>query len=86
VLLRPMAQLFECRCGGGKLMVSSLGLHQLEPLPNVLALQKAVYDYMASDLFSPDQDLSPETAAEFLPCAPLMPSSPLSLAPGSSAP
>ena len=86
VLLRPMAQLFECRCGGGKLMVSSLGLHQLEPSPNVLALQKAVYDYMASDLFCPDQDLSPETAASFLPCAPLMPSSPLSPVPGSSVP
>ena len=66
-LLRPMAQLFECRCGGGRLMVSSLGLHQLEQLPNVRALRKAIYDYMGSDLFRPEEELSLETAAEFLP-------------------
>ena len=66
-LLRPMAQLFECRCGSGRLMVSSLGLHQLKQSPNVRALQKAIYDYMASDLFRPEEELSPETAAEFLP-------------------
>ena len=66
-LLRPMAQLFECRCGGGRLMVSSLGLHQAEQAPNVRALQKAIYDYMASDLFQPEEELPPETAAEFLP-------------------
>ena len=66
-LLRPMAQLFECRCGSGRLMVSSLGLHQLEQSPNVRALQKAIYDYMASDLFQPEEELTLETAAEFLP-------------------
>ena len=67
-LLRPMAQLFECRCGGGRLMVSSLGLHQLNQAPNVRALQKAIYDYMASDLFCPEEELSPEAAKAFLPC------------------
>ena len=66
-LLRPMAQLFECRCGSGRLLVSSLGLHQLKQSPNVRALQKAIYDYMASDLFQPEEELSLETAAEFLP-------------------
>ena len=66
-LLRPMAQLFECRFGKGRLMVSSLGLHRLKQTPNVRALQKAIYDYMASDLFRPEEELSPETAAEFLP-------------------
>ena len=66
-LLRPMAQLFECRCGKGRLMVSSLGLHQLKQSPNVRALQKAIYDYMASDLFMPAEELTLETAAEFLP-------------------
>ena len=66
-LLRPMAQLFECRCGKGRLMVSSLGLHQLKQSPNVRALQKAIYDYMASDLFLPAEELTLETAAEFLP-------------------
>ena len=67
-LLRPMAQLFECRCGKGRLMVSSLGLHNLEQAPNVRALQKAIYDYMASDLFLPKEELPFETLAEFLPC------------------
>ena len=66
-LLRPMAQLFECRCGNGRLMVSSLGLHQLKQAPNVRALQKAIYDYMASDLFLPEEELTLETAAAFLP-------------------
>ncbi len=66
-LLRPMAMLFECRCGGGRLMVSSLGLHQLEPSPNVRALQKAIYDYMDSDLFDPEETLSLESASAFLP-------------------
>ena len=66
-LLRPMAQLFECRCGGGRLLVSSMGLHQAGEAPNVQALKKAIYDYMASDLFRPEEELTPETAAEFLP-------------------
>ena len=66
-LLRPMAQLFECRCGGGRLLVSSMGLHQAGQAPNVRALKKAIYDYMASDLFRPEEELTPETAAEFLP-------------------
>lgn len=58
--LRPMAKLFECRCGGGRLMVSSLGLHQLQRYPEARALQRAIYAYMASDAFQPEQELSPE--------------------------
>ena len=69
-LLRPMSQLFECRCSGGRLMVSSLGLHQLPQAPNVRALRQAIYDYMGSDRFMPEEELSPETAAEFLPVCP----------------
>ena len=65
--LRPMAQLFECRCGGGRLLVSSLGLHNEAPAPNVRALEKAIYDYMASDDFCPKEEISPEEAAGFLP-------------------
>lgn len=44
--LRPMAQLLECRCGGGHLLVSSLGLHQLQAYPEARALQSAVYRYL----------------------------------------
>ena len=67
MLLRPMAQLFECRCGGGKLMVSSMGLHQLKQNPNVRALRQAIYDYLDSDEFVPGEELSLQTAAGFLP-------------------
>ena len=44
--LRPMAKLFECRCGKGRLMVSSLNLHNLD-YPESRALQQAIYDYLA---------------------------------------
>ncbi len=65
--LRPMAQLLECRCGRGRLMISSLGLHSLPQTPNVRALRKAIYDYMDSGLFRPEEELDFETAAAFLP-------------------
>lgn len=58
--LRPMAKLFECRCGGGKLMVSSLGLHSLQQYPEARALQAAIYAYLASDRFAPAQELTEE--------------------------
>ena len=59
-LLRPMAKLFECRCGAGKLLFSSLGLHRLSRYPEARALQQAVYDYLSSGSFRPDQELSPD--------------------------
>ena len=65
--LRPMAQLLECRCGGGRLLVSSFGLQHLQQYPNARALQQAIYDYLASDLFNPEEELSLDTAAAFLP-------------------
>ena len=58
--MRPMAKLFECRCGGGRLMVSSMGLHSLCMYPEARALLRAIYAYMASDAFQPQQELSPE--------------------------
>ena len=59
-LLRPMAKLFECRCGAGKLLFSSLGLHRLSRYPEARALQQAVYDYLSSGSFRPEQELSPD--------------------------
>ena len=56
--LRPMAKLFECRCGRGRLLVSSLGLHTLQQYPEARALLQAVYRYLDSDLFRPKQELS----------------------------
>ena len=58
--LRPMAQLFECRCGGGKLLFSSMGLHDLTQYPQARCLQSEIYVYMASDRFQPGQELSVE--------------------------
>ena len=65
--LRPMAQLFEGRCAGGKLMVSSLGLHRLREYPEAQALQQAIYDYMDSDRFSPEQELDPAMVRGLVP-------------------
>lgn len=61
--LRPMAQLFECRCLSGKLLFSSLGLQDLQQYPEARALLSSVYRYLSSDRFSPDQELSPEAVA-----------------------
>ena len=58
--LRPMAQLFECRCGGGRLMVSSLGLHRLDEHPEARALRRAILQYMNSERFLPEQEMTPE--------------------------
>ena len=58
--LRPMAQLLECRCGGGRLMLSSLGLHQLQQYPEARALQQAIYDYLAGEHPMPEQELTAE--------------------------
>ena len=58
--LRPMAQLFECRCCAGKLLFSSLGLHNLTQYPEARALQHAIYRYLESDSFSPAKDAAPE--------------------------
>ena len=56
--LRPMAKLFECKCGNGRLLVSSFGLHNLQQYPEARALQQAVYDYLGSNNFTPTQQLS----------------------------
>ena len=61
--LRPMAKLFECRCGGGRLLFSTLNLHHLQGHPEARALLKAIYGYMASDEFQPVQALSPDWVA-----------------------
>ena len=64
--LRPMAKLFECRCGGGRLLFSTLNLHHLQDHPEARALLGAIYRYMASDEFRPDQVLSPKWVAELV--------------------
>ena len=56
--LRPMAQLLECRCGGGRLMISSMGLHSLMQYPEARALQQAIYSYLSSTTAMPEQELT----------------------------
>lgn len=56
--LRLMAQLAEVRCGGGRVMISSLNLHRLQAYPECRALQHAIYRYMASDDFRPETEIS----------------------------
>lgn len=58
--LRPMAKLLECRCHGGRLLLSSMGLHQLQQYPEARALQKAIYDYLHASGPIPEQELTVE--------------------------
>ena len=58
--LRPMSQLFECRCGNGKLLFSTLNLHNLSQYPEARALQCSIFSYLTSDQFEPSQTLSPD--------------------------
>ena len=57
--LRPLAQLFECRVGPGRLMFSSMALRELGEYPEARALLNAIYRYMETDQFLPVQFLDP---------------------------
>ncbi len=59
--LRPMAQLFECRVGNGRLLYSTLGLQDLQQYPEGRALLRAIYKYLDSDAFAPKQSMEWET-------------------------
>ena len=56
--LRPMAQLFECRVGKGRLLVSTFGLHSLQQYPEAKALLAAIYRYLKSEDFAPEQEMT----------------------------
>lgn len=56
--MRSMAQLAEFRCGGGKLLFSSMGLHNLQQYPECRALLHAIYQYMGSEDFLPVDEIS----------------------------
>ncbi|MBR4039905.1 MAG: hypothetical protein IKJ11_07390 [Clostridia bacterium] len=58
--LRPMAQLLECRCGGGRLLLCTMGLHHLLARPEARALRSAIYRYMDSPRFAPAYEVSPD--------------------------
>lgn len=56
--LRHMTQLLECRCNGGRLLLSTLGLQELQCYPECRALQSSIYRYLSSDEFAPKQEIS----------------------------
>ncbi len=58
--LRRMAQLMECRCGGGRLLLCTMGLHNLMQYPEARALLRAIYRYMGSERFAPEDEIAPE--------------------------
>ncbi|MBD5457308.1 MAG: hypothetical protein HDR27_01900 [Lachnospiraceae bacterium] len=58
--LRQMAKLFECRCGNGKLLFSTLNLQNLQQYPEARALLYSIYRYLASAEFDPKQEISME--------------------------
>ena len=59
--LRPMAQLFECRVGNGKLLYSTLGLQDLQQYPEGKALLRSIYKYLDLETFAPKQSIEWET-------------------------
>lgn len=64
--LRNMAFLFECRTGGGRLMVSSMGLLEKQDYPEARALYRSIVKYMASEKFKPALTLSVKELKKFL--------------------
>ena len=58
VSLRPLAQLFEAKCGNGKILCSSMNLHGLQQYPEARALLDSIYKYMASAEFEPAEELA----------------------------
>lgn len=64
--LRPLAQLLECQCGGGRLMLSSMGLQNLQQYLEARTLLGSIYRYMASDDFSPQQEISPDVIRQLV--------------------
>lgn len=59
--VRTMGLLYEAKVGEGKLMVSSMGLDQQQATyPEIRALRNSIIDYMNSEEFNPDYELSVE--------------------------
>ena len=58
--LRNMGMLMEFNCEKGKVLVSTMGLHELKKYPECRALLTSIYKYMDSEDFTPDQNISLE--------------------------
>ncbi len=64
--LRPMAQLLEAKCGNGKIMISSMGLQNLQQYPETRAFLSCLYKYMDSDGFEPVEVLGFEDIEDMI--------------------
>lgn len=64
--LRHLGMLFECRCGGGQVLFSSMDLNGLKQYPEARALQRAIYRYLDSPDFCPEQELSVQALTDML--------------------
>ena len=59
--MRRMGLLIETKAGNGKLVLSSMGLMENKAYPEVRALIDSILSYMASEKFSPKQEMSLDT-------------------------
>ncbi len=64
--MRRLSYIFECKCGGGRLLVSTFGLPELDAFPEARALRKSILDYMASDIFDPSGEVPVDTIAKVI--------------------
>ena len=65
--LRNLGLLAEFCIGNGKLVVSSMGLHQHQQYPEVAALIHSILQYMSGDDFAPIQHVSFKQLNQFAP-------------------
>ena len=56
--MRNLGLLVEGVAGQGQLMISSMGLLQMQEYPEVRALLQSILDYMDSEAFHPEQQLT----------------------------
>ena len=59
--MRKLSYIFECKCGGGRLLVSTFGLPELDAFPEARALRNSILDYMATTSFAPVGEVAADT-------------------------
>ena len=71
--MKPMGLLFEAKIGAGRLMVSSMGLHDIQQYPEAGALLDGILTYMNGPGFQPVQELTEEQLKEIVSAGPKKP-------------
>jgi len=64
--MRNMGMLLEARVEKGKLIISSMGLHEKTGYPEVRALIRSIVHYMESNAFCPKREISVEALKEMV--------------------